>query len=350
MTLQDDLCTWENLRLAYHNASRGKRGRSATAGFEMYLGDELLKLEEELGLKTYQPGNYHSFYIHEPKKRLISAAPFRDRVVHHALCNVTTPYFEQHMIFDSYANRPGKGTHRALDRCQKYARRYRYCLPCDVRQYFPSIDHAILENILRRMLPDDSLAWLVERILHSGQGILSEEYQMIYFPGDDLYAVNRPRGLPIGNLTSQWWANCYLSPFDHFVQRELSCRGYLRYVDDFLLFSNDKRQLWEWRSALLERLARHRLTIHEENTQPRPVTEGIPFLGFIVFPDHRRLKARKAWNFQRKLKWMMQTVSEKQIQSSLNGWINHVRYANTIGLRKAVLSKYGLLSQEVDYF
>ncbi|MCU0484942.1 MAG: RNA-directed DNA polymerase [Anaerolineales bacterium] len=348
MTLQDDLFTWENLLLAYQNASRGKRGQPAAAGFELYLADYLLELERELQEKTYQPGLYHSFYIHEPKRRLISAAPFRDRVVHHALCNVTVPHFEQHMIFNSYANRPGKGTHRAIDRCQQFARRFRYCLPCDVRHFFPSIDHALLDNILKRMLPDDSLAWLIERILNSGQGILAEEYQMVYFRGDDLLASLRPRGLPIGNLTSQWWANCYLTPFDNFVQRELGCGSYLRFVDDFLLFSNNKEQIREWRTALIERLVRYRLTIHEESAGIRPVTEGIPFLGFIIFPDHRRLKPRKGWAYQRKLKKLLQNAPETQVRASLQGWINHTRYANTVGLRKAILADCNLLAAEVE--
>jgi len=136
MSLQEQIYTWENLCLAYKNASRGKRGNPDVAAFEMYLGDHLIQLQKELKQKTYQPGNYHSFYIHEPKRRLISAAPFRDRVVHHALCNLTTPYFERRFIFQSFANRVGKGTHRALDLCQNYARRYPYFLQCDIRQFF----------------------------------------------------------------------------------------------------------------------------------------------------------------------------------------------------------------------
>ncbi len=136
-------------------------------------------------------------------------------------------------ISDSYANRVGKGTHRALDRCQEFARRYRYVLPCDVRQFFPSIDHAVLRGILGRVIADEDVLWLVDRILESGSGVLSEAYDVVYFPGDDLFAAVCPRGLPIGNLTSQFWANCYLDPFDHFIKRELRCRGYLRYVDDF---------------------------------------------------------------------------------------------------------------------
>ena len=344
MTLQEKMLDWGNLWLAYQEAARGKRGHPDVAAFELYLGDELVRLEGELAAQTYHPGPYHSFYIHEPKKRLISAAPFRDRVVHHALCSASVPFFERRMIADSYANRPGKGTHRALDRCQHFSRRYAYCLPCDVRQYFPSIDHHLLEGILGRMLPDDSLGWLIRRILHSGEGVLSEAYRMVYFPGDDLFASLRPRGLPIGNLTSQWWANVYLTPFDHFVQRELGCRAYLRYVDDFLLFSSDRRQLWEWRAALIERLGRFRLTVHEECAQPRPVSQGIPFLGFIVFPERRRLKRRKGLAYRRKLRWLAQHASPQQVRFSVLGWINHARYANTTGLRQAILADCGLLA------
>src|SRR3972149_3601274 len=174
MDLQEQLCDWGNIRLAHQNASRGKRGRGATAAFEMLLADNLLELQRGLSEQTYQPGKYTSFHIHEPKKRLISAAPFRDRVVHHALCNVTVPYFGRLFIPDSYANQKGKGTHRALDRCTQFARRYKYVLQCDVKQFFPSIDHTVLREILPKMLPDQSVMWLIDRILVSGRGVLSE--------------------------------------------------------------------------------------------------------------------------------------------------------------------------------
>ncbi len=354
MELQERLTDWENLRQAYRNASRGKRGRAPAAAFEYHLADNLLELQAELQEKTYQPGRYNSFFIHEPKKRLISAAPFRDRVVHHALCRITTPYFERQFLPDSYANRLGKGTHRALDCCTQFARRFKYTLQCDVRQFFPSVDHAILKDSLMKMLPDESVTWLIERILQSGQGVLSEEYEMVFFPGDDpstgsgqgLFAANRPRGLPIGNLTSQWWANCYLNPFDQFVKRELSCRGYLRYVDDFLLFSDSKHELMDWRAAIIEWLQRFRLTIHEETAYPKPVTEGIPFLGFILFPDSRRLKQRKGFAFRRKLRWLVQTGIQPKIKASVQSWINHTRYADTYRLRMAVLREAHLLAQD----
>jgi len=241
--MYSQLVSWDNLYLAYRKAAKGKRGKPSAARFEYRLEDNLIQLQQELLTKTYRPGQYHSFYIHEPKRRLISAAPFRDRVVHHALCNLIAPLFERSFISDSYANREGKGTHRALDRAQQFARRYRYVLQCDIRQFFPSIDHAILRDILVRKIDDPDVMWLVDLILESGVGVLSKEYKMAYFPGDDLFAINRPRGLPIGNLTSQFWANCYLNPFDHFVKRELHCQGYLRYVDDSLFFGDDKHIL-----------------------------------------------------------------------------------------------------------
>lgn len=346
MTLQEQLSNWENILQAWRNASRGKRGRAATARYETYLADNLLHLQAQLQEQTYQPGQYASFYVHEPKKRLISAAPFYDRVAHHALCNITQPYFEQKFIADSYANRVGKGTHRALDRATQFARRYKYVLQCDVVQFFPSLDHAILMQTLSQMLPDPSVNWMIERILASGQGVLADEYTMIYFPGDTLFAANRPRGLPIGNLTSQLWANCYMNPFDLFVKRELACSAYLRYVDDFLLFGDDKKQLWDWRTRIIKRLERFRLTIHEKNTLVRPVTDGIPFLGFIVFPEYRRLKPRKGYAYRRKLRHLLKIGQTEKIQHSVCGWINHVRYGDTFGLRQAVLGSLGLLARE----
>jgi RNA-directed DNA polymerase len=349
MNLNERMLDWQNLRRAYHNASRGKRGKAPVAAFETLLADHLLDLQGELAGQTYRPGRYRHFYVHEPKRRLISAAPFRDRVVHHALCNVSVPHFEKAFIANSFANRTGKGTHKALAACQQYSRGYKYALQCDVKQFFPSIDHAILRRTLKTMLPDESLLWLVDRILASGSGVLAEEYQMTYFPGDDIFAAARPRGLPIGNLTSQWWANCYLNPFDHFVRRELSCTAYLRYVDDFVLFSDSRSQLMDWQEAIISRLRRYRLTIHEESAYPREVNEGLPFLGFVVFPDHRRLKARKGHTFRRRLQHRVAHGTQRQVGASVQGWLNHARYGDTLGLRCAMLAEFDLLAAGGGY-
>jgi retron-type reverse transcriptase len=346
--LYSQVWDWDNLLLAYRKASKGKRGKPPAASFEYHLEDNLIQLQRELQDQSYRPGHYVSFYIHEPKQRLISAAPFRDRVVHHALCNVIEPLFECRFITDSYANRVGKGTHRALDRCQQFARRNRYVLQCDLRQFFPSIDHAILRDTLCRVIPDEDVMWLVDRILASGIGVLSDEYEMVWFPGDDLFAMNRPRGLPIGNLTSQFWANCYLNPFDHFVKRELRCKAYLRYVDDFLLFSDDRRQLWAWREAIIERLARLRLAIHENRAQVRQVSDGIPFLGFVVFRHRRWLKRRKGIAYRRRLRALARQyaggeITLEQVTASVQGWVNHARYGDTLALREALLGSVSVL-------
>ena len=341
--LYDQVTGFENLWLAYRRAARGKRGQRAVAAFEFDLEDELFRLQDELIGQTYRPGPYTSFHIRDPKHRLISAAPFRDRVVHHALCNVIEPVFERTFIGDSYANRAGKGTHAALDRAQAFARSHRYVLQCDVEQFFPSIDLAILRGILARKIADDRVMWLAGRIIDGGAGVLAKEYDTVYFPGDDLLAATRPRGLPIGNLTSQFWANVYLNELDQFVKRQLGCRAYVRYVDDFLLFADDKRQLWAWKDALRERLARLRLTIHERESTVYPTATGIPFLGFRLYPDHRLLKRRNGVAFARRLRMLRREAAAGQIPLSdvttrVQGWVAHAAHADTWGLRRALLT------------
>ncbi len=351
--LFERIVSWENLLAAFQKAARGKRFKGSVARFEHQAADHLLDLQHDLASRSYQPGGYVNFTIHDPKLRKISAAPFRDRVAHHALCNLLEPIFERRFIFDSYANRIGKGTHRAIDRLQHFACRYRYALRCDVVKFFPSLDHAVLSATLERVIHDEDVRWLIQAILSSGEGVLADEYEMVYFPGDTLEAACRPRGLPIGNLTSQFWANCFLNPFDHFIKRELRCQAYLRYVDDFALFSDSKAQLWDWKQASIERLADQRLTIHENAAQVVPVTAGIPWLGFVVYPTHRRVKARNVVKFTRRLgeRWQAYAcgqISFAEFDASVQGWINHVRYADTWGLREYVLGG-PLISENRDF-
>jgi RNA-directed DNA polymerase len=341
--LYPSVTSFENLYHAFKKAARGKRSQANVAAFEFDLEDNLFRLQEELQARTYRHGAYDSFYIHDPKHRLISAAPFRDRVVHHALCNVIEPIFERSFIDDSYANRKGKGTHAALDRCQAFARRYRYVLQCDLRQFFPSVDHAILRATLAHRIADPEVLWLVDRVLESGVGVLAGEYEMVYFPGDDLFAATRNRGLPIGNLTSQFWANCYLNPFDHFVKRTLRCRAYLRYVDDFLLFAHDKGQLWAWKRAVREYLAGLRLALHERRSTVYPVTNGIPFLGFRVYPNRRRLKRANGVAFARRFRRHCAAVAagemlHEDLQRRVQGWIAHAAHGDTDGLRRSLFA------------
>jgi RNA-directed DNA polymerase len=338
---------FENLYLAWRKARKGKRGREGAAAFERVQEQELLVLQEELQNFTYTPGPYRNFYVHDPKKRLISAAPFRDRVVHHALYRVIEHIWESRFIYDTYANRVGKGTHRALDRAQEYLRKYGFFLQCDLCQFFPSIDHEILRGEFARRIQDRNLLRLCDTILASGVGVLEGEYEMAWFPGDDLLAAARPRGLPIGNLTSQFWANVYLSDFDHFVKRELKCPAYLRYVDDFVLFDNDPNRLKEWRKAIVEKLAALRLTLHDKRARTYASTTGLPFLGFRLYPEYRLVKRRKVNHFRRKLIGLVDEYGRGEIplsrlDASVQGWINHVSYADSWGLRHSILRRVAL--------
>jgi len=348
--LYEKITTYENLFLSFKQAARGKRGLPSVAEFAFDEDDNLFQLQAELQAKTYQPGPYHSFYIRDPKRRLVSAAPFRDRVVHHALCNIIEPIFERTFIGDSYANRLKKGTHAALDRAQGFAKSYAYVLQCDLRQCFPSIDHQIMRGILAGKIHDEDTLWLCGQILKSGEGVLEDEYEMVYFARDDLFAANRPRGLPIGNLTSQFWANCYLNELDQFIKRSLGVRAYLRYVDDFLLFSNDKRELWNWKLAIVDFLASQRLSLHQKESTVYPSASGIPFLGFRLYPDHRLLKHKNGAAFARRLWVWRKQVARGQLPISklherVQGWVAHARHADTWGLRRSLfntpLPKFG---------
>jgi RNA-directed DNA polymerase len=342
--LYPQICAFENLYLAYRAAARGKRGKAEVAAFERELEPNLLRLQEELLAQTYRPGPYTHFPIRDPKPRVISAAPFRDRVVHHALVRVIEPIFEARFIHDSYACRVGKGTHRALDRCQEFARGYRYVLQCDLVHFFPDVDHAILREILSRPIADARALWLVDLILESGRDV-PNRHPLQYFPGDDLFAANRPRGLPIGNLTSQFWANCYLNPLDQFIKRELKCRAYLRYVDDSLLFADDKRTLWRWKAAVADFQVGLRVRMHERESTVYPVKNGIPFLGFRIYPDRRRLKRRNGVAFARRFRALRAAVAageitQEQLYRSIQGWLVHAAHGDTEGLRRALVSAH----------
>jgi hypothetical protein len=255
---------------------------------------------------------------------------------------VIEPLFEATFIPDSYANRIGRGTHAALDRAERWAHRYPYVLQCDVRQFVPSIDHEVLRGILARKLACPDTLGLCEAILAGGIGVLDGEYTQVFFPGDDLLAAARPRGLPIGNLTSQFWANCYLNELDQFVKRTLGCTAYLRYVDDFLLFAEDKRTLWAWKAAIVERLAALRLTLHPGSSTVYPVATGIPFLGFRIAPAARRLKRRNGVMFARRLAgrlraWGRGEVPIGAVWDSYLGWEAHAAHGDTAGLCRALV-------------
>ncbi|QFS51276.1 RNA-directed DNA polymerase [Nostoc sphaeroides] len=246
--LYPEIINFKNILLASRQAQKGKRFRDNVLDFNYHLETELIRLQKQLTDKTYQPGAYRTFHLINPKSRLISAAPYRDRVVHHALCNIIVPIFETTFIANSYANRIGFGTHRALKKFTHFARNSRYVLQCDIRKYFPTIDHTILKELIRRKIKCPDTLWLIDTIINNSN---EQEAVIDYFYGDDLLTpVIRRKGLPIGNLTSQFFANIYLNGFDHFVKEKLKISKYVRYVDDFALFSDDRELLADARLQL----------------------------------------------------------------------------------------------------
>jgi retron-type reverse transcriptase len=341
--LWSHLVSFDNLLRAAEKACTGKRFRATTAAFHFNLEHELWRLNEELSGKTYRPGDYRTFFIHEPKKRQISAAPYRDRVVHHALTQVLEPIFEKCFIGDSYACRRGKGTHAAVDRCQEFARQFRYVLKADIQKFFPSIDHEILKRLVARRIKDPDLLWLVSQLIDRSNA--QEEVQN-WFPGDDLFAPGeRRRGIPIGNQTSQFFANVYLDPLDHFVKERLRSRGYVRYVDDFLVFSDDKKHLADVQRQIADFLTDFRLRLHPTKNVVFPVTAGIRFLGYRVFATHRLLVKENVWRFRRRLKKMQGQYARHEIslhdaRQRIMSWIGHARHADTEKLRQRLFREH----------
>lgn len=337
--LWSQVTDFENLLRAARQAQRGKRFRTNVLDFNYHLEQNLARLQQELQSQTYQPGTYRSFRIFEPKPRLISAAPYRDRVVHHALCNIVVPIFERTFVIDSYANRLGFGTHRALHRFTEFTRSNQYILQCDIRKYFPSIDHEILKSILRRKVKCVDTLWLIDTIIdHSNE----QELVLEYFPGDTLLTpYERRHGLPIGNLTSQFFANCYLNGFDHFVKERLNVNCYLRYVDDFVLFSNDRQFLVSAREEIESYLSLLRLKVHSVKSQLFETRIGAAFVGFRVLPDRIRVRNDNIRRSRQRIRALRVSYANaeidlQQLTQSIQSWIAHLNHADSYRLQQAI--------------
>lgn len=341
--LWHQIVDWSNLLLAARKAQKGKRFRDNVLAFNYNLEPELFKLQSELVDKTYIPGKYRSFRIYDPKPRLISAAPYRDRVVHHALCTIIVPLIEKSFIHDSYANRVGYGTHRALRRFIDFARSSRYVLQCDIRKYFPSIDHEILKQIIRRKIKCSDALWLIDMIIDSSN---PQDPVLEYFPGDDLLTpVLRRHGLPIGNLTSQFFANVYLNDFDHFIKEKLKVKKYLRFVDDFALFGDDWKILNQARQEIESYLTSLRLIIHPIKSQLFETSHGANFVGFRVLPDRVRVRNDNLRRARKRLKQLQidyghGKVSLKELTQRLQSWSAHLEHGDTYRLREDVFDQY----------
>jgi len=323
--------SFSKLYEAFCKARRAKRGKGGEPAFYRNLEDELSRLSVEIENRTYRPLPYRYFKLKNKKERTVSEAAFRDRVVHHSLVSAIEPVFERDFIAHSYACRKGKGSHKAVFRARKLAGSHRYFLKMDVAAYFDNVDHGILMSLLSERIDDQGILWLCRELL-DGSNVPAAKY-------------GEHKGLPIGNLTSQFWANVYLDPIDKLVTSSLGQSTYLRYMDDMLVFDEDKDGLWELsagvRSFLRDKLA---LRLKDKATMVAPITEGVPWLGFRVFPGivladrcaKRRLSRKLKKSLVNAARDWRREDSAVAVAASLCG---HLSQANTLRFRRGVLER-----------
>jgi RNA-directed DNA polymerase len=340
--LWPEITSFGNLFLAAQQAAKGKKMRGNVLEFNADLDRNLWQLKAELEAQVYHPGNYVTFELKKPKYRLISAAPFRDRVVHHALCNIISPILERSFLPHSYANRTGFGSHKALQQAVKHCRHYKYVLKCDISKYFPNIDHQILKDIIGHKIKCTQTLKLIDLIIDNSnpQPTLAQ-----HFPGDELLTpLQRRKGLPLGNLSSQFFANLYLNGLDHFVLEQIKIPAYIRYVDDFLVFSDSKDSLHATKANIEEYLVSLRLKNHPRKSQVIATSHGVSFLGFQILPDRLRVNSDNLRQGYKRLKNLQQQyengiLDSKQVQQSVQSWQAHLNHANTWRWQQQLFTK-----------
>lgn len=320
---------WDNLISAHRKARLGKRNRDEILAFESGLWEELGRLQMEMLWGTYQPGRYRAFEVYEPKRREILAAPYRDRVAQHAICNVCGPIWDRSMIADSFACRVGKGTHAGANRVQAWLRGMQatgpaWVLKMDVSKYFPSIRHSLARAVVRDKIRCPGTLLLLDRIIESTAG------------ADEL----DPCGIPVGNLTSQWIANLVGNRIDQWAKRELRLRRYARYMDDMVVLLRSRAEALQVRAAFEAKLGS--LGLHFSKTSVLPAARGVNFLGYRIWAHKRLLRrdsVRRMKARLRELQWRYARgdVTLPEVRQRIASWVAHAEHADTENLRRQLL-------------
>lgn len=374
-----DIISVENISNAWEEFIRGKRQKLDVRAFHARLMDNIVELHEDLVNKTYIHGSYESFYINDPKRRHIHKASVRDRLLHHAIYRILYPFFDHTFIADSFSCRVNKGTHAALERFKRMGYQVSrnntltcWILKCDIKKFFASIDQRILLHILEQYIPDNDILWLLKNIiisfksqlpmlwipaflpavatlaaLQAGAGTTDQNQMhkgwvpafagrtpLHYGTGSPVEPWMTPRGLPLGNLTSQLLVNIYMNEFDQFVKHKLKVRHYIRYADDFVFLSEDK----EWLEDLLPQVElflkdRLHLTMHPDKVFLKTLASGVDFLGWVHFPNHRVLRSatkRRMWR----------RIGENPREATMQSYLGLLEHGNTNKTREAVLQRY----------
>lgn len=321
----EDIISIENLLEAWKEFLRGKRRKADVQEFSLRLMDNVFSLHEELLNRTYSHGGYQAFNICDPKPRNIHKAGVRDRLLHHAIYRKLYPFFDKTFIADSYSCRINKGTHKAVNRfrfltykASKNNTKTCWILKCDIKKFFANIDHKVLLDILDSYIPDKQIIWLLREIIES-------------------FSSKPGIGLPLGNLTSQLLVNIYMNEFDQFVKHKLKIKYYIRYADDFVILSNNKKELenliFPINKFLFEKL---KLQLHPDKVFIKTLASGVDFLGWVNFPDHRILRNTTK-------RRMLRRIIESPTPETLNSYLGLLKHGNARKLQKEVCERMFIL-------
>lgn len=344
--MYDKIYNFKNLLSAYQAARKCKRYKRNIVDYGFFLESNLLKLRQELITENYSPSSYVCFTVFDPKIRKVAAPAFRDRVLQHSLVSQIEPLFDSKFIYDSFACRKNKGTHFGLQRIKKFLQAARsihgkdteiYCLRMDIQKYFASMSWDVLLSIINKTVPCDRTKRLIEKIMtrHKCFDINSHP---ITAP-EDVVKPDLRQGVPIGNLTSQLFANIYLNELDHFVKETLHIRWYARYMDDFLVIHPDKDYLKQTKEDIRIFLERQLgLRLHPKKVIIQNVKTGVPFVGYLIFYDHVLVRGKTLLRMRQKLKLKrMKAVKngeEHKLEATYSSIRGHLKHANAYGLAK----------------
>lgn len=344
--LYEQIYDFENLYQAYLEARKSKRYREDVLKFSANLEENLIEIQNELIWKMYKVGRYREFYVYEPKKRLIMALPFKDRVVQWAVYRVLNPLFNKTFTRHSYACRVGKGTHKAADTLQYWLRKADrspkkyYFLKMDISKYFYRVDHNIAMKILESKIKDKDTLWLLEEIIKNDNVAFGLPLGME--PGDCPKHMRLfDKGMPIGNLTSQLLANIYLNELDQFCKHNLRVKRYIRYMDDFIILHHDKKYLHRLKMEV-ENFLNDKLELHlNKKTCIRPISLGVEFVGFRIWPTHRKLKKKSAKKMRRRLRYLRKAYARgettlEKINASVQSYLGVLKHCNSYSLQKSI--------------
>ena len=340
--LYSKVCSLENLELAFKRARINKTRKDYVIEFEKNLKQELNKLHEELSYQVYTPRPLKRFIIRDPKTRTIHSSAFRDRVVYHAIVNILEPMLDPTFIHDSYASRKNKGIHKAVERFDEFKRKVSrngklaenyctknnimgYALKADIRHYFDNVDHKILLNVIKRKIRDENLILLIRKILNN------------------FNTETEGKGMPLGNLTSQFFANVYLNDLDQFVKHKLKASYYIRYVDDFVILHKNRKILNVYNEKIKKYLKKLKLELHPDKSVILPLRDGLTFLGYRIFYHYKLLRKNNLMKFNRDIKERIASYEKDKNQGfdeifkSLKGWFGYAMWADTYKFRKNIL-------------